>query len=254
LELANYHILGRILYYVPYHSPVHPGRVLSTFGFLSAIVEALNGWGASYSANQALPESQQAIGHALMKSSLLIQIFVTVSFVLLASFFHHRCLHDGIRSNRVQAPLLTLYISMTIITIRTIYRIVEYFGVANLRFGPGFDPMTISPVVRYEWFFYVFEASLMRINCVMFNVRHPRRYLPENNKIYLAQDGATELEGPGWEDPRPFYKTVIDPFDIGGMFRGQSSQSTKFWENNGYDGAARSRSNGNAKGTEEQAV
>jgi RTA1 like protein len=237
LELANYHILGRILYYVPYYSPLHPGRVFSTFAFLSALVESLNGWGASYSANQKLPQSQQDIGHALMKTALLLQLFVAISFVYLAVFFHMRCRRNGIRNRRVEGPLLTLYVSTAIITVRTIYRTVEYFGVASLRYGPGFDPNTITPVVRYEWFFYVFEASLMLINCVLFNFRHPRRWLPESNKTYLAQDGVTEIEGPGWEDPRPFWVTALDPFDIMGTVRGRSSQSHRFWENNGFEHA-----------------
>jgi len=38
-ELGNYYILGRILYYVPQHSPMHPGRVLTTFAAISGIVE-----------------------------------------------------------------------------------------------------------------------------------------------------------------------------------------------------------------------
>jgi hypothetical protein len=237
LELANYHVLGRILYYIPYLSPLHPGRVFSTFGFLSGVVEALNGWGASYSANTSLTEDKIQIGHNLMKASLLLQVFVASAFVFLAVFFHVRVLKAGIHNKRVQAPLLTLYISTAIIFVRTIYRIVEYFGFANLRFGPGFDPMTISPVIRYEWFFYVFEASLMLVNCVLFNFRHPRRYLPESNRIYLAQDGVTEIDGPGWEDKRHFLITILDPFDLSGSFRGKSQQSHKFWENNGFDSA-----------------
>jgi hypothetical protein len=227
--------------------------VLSTFAFLSGIVEALNGWGASYSANQSLTPQQQDAGHALMKTSLMLQIFVAVSFILLAVFFHVVCLRHGIRNHRLQDPLLTLYISTAIITVRTIYRIIEYFGVAGLRYGPGFDPNTISPVVRYEWFFYVFEASLMLANCVLFNFRHPRRYLPENNKIYLAQDGVSEIEGPGWEDPRPWYITFVDPFDVLGACRGHSRQSHKFWEDNGFASGGGSNANGVASQKSEQA-
>src|SRR4051794_40424114 len=38
-ELGNYYILGRILYFVPHCSPIHPGRVLTTFAAISSIVE-----------------------------------------------------------------------------------------------------------------------------------------------------------------------------------------------------------------------
>lgn len=218
------------MYYVPYNSPIHPGRVLTTFGFISGIVEALNGWGASYSANQSLTDSEIEIGHALIKTSLLLQIVVAMLFITLAVTFHRRCVVAGITNERLYKPLWTLYTSMTLILARTIYRIVEYFSVAELRYGPGFDPATISPIVRYEWFFYVFEAALMLCNLVMFNIRHPRRYLPKNNKIYLSTDGITEIEGPGYKDPRKLWQTLIDPFDIQGLVTGRGRETDKFWE------------------------
>ena len=238
LELANYHILGRILYYVPYHSPLHPGRVLSTFAFLSGIVEALSSWGASYSANQSLTDSQMNTGHALIKTSLLLQIVVATCFIALTVTFHRRCLQSGLDNRNIYTPLRTLYISMTLILIRTIYRIVEYFGVASLRYrDPGFDPQSMTPVVRYEWFFYIFEATLMFINLAMFVVLHPRRCLPESNKIYLARDAVTEVEGPGWKDPRPFWQTVVDPFDLISLFgRNRGHGFQKFWEDDGIQG------------------
>lgn len=170
------------------------------------------------------------IGHALIKASLILQIVVAVCFIYLATIFHRRCLRNNIKNERLTGPLTTLYISMGLIVARTIYRLVEYFSVAQLRIGPGFDPMSMSPIIRYEWFFYVFEAILMLCNSVMFNVRHPRRYLPRSSKIYLATDGVTEVEGPGFLDPRPFWQTLIDPFDIHGLIKGKSSQMDKFWE------------------------
>lgn len=230
MELQNYHILGRILYYVPYLSPLHPGRVLSTFAFISGIIEALNGWGASYSANQSLADKEMNIGHALIKSSLVLQLVVLICFLLLTIGFHRRCRVHGIRNQTLDNPLLTLYISTGLIFSRTMYRLVEYFSISEFRYKPGFDPMSLSPIIRYEAFFYVLEATLMICNCVLFNIRHPRRYLPKNNKIYLALDGVSEVEGPGFKDPRPWWQTFIDPFDVLGLLKGKSSQSDKFWE------------------------
>lgn len=232
LELANYHILGRVLYYVPYCSPLHPGRVLSTFAFFSGIVEALSGWGASYSANQSLTTKEMQTGHALIKTSLILQLFVISCFVVLAIAFQRRCARLGVGSRRgVIGPLITLYISVGLILTRTVFRIVEYFGVANMRWGSEMNVGDISPAIRYEWFFYVFEASLMLVNVVMFNVRHPRRYLPEKYTVYLAQDGVTEVEGPGWKDPRPFWLTVLDPFNLTGAVLGRDRGQDRFWEN-----------------------
>lgn len=231
LELQNYHILGRVLYYVPYHSPLHPGRVLTTFGFVSMIIESLNGWGASYSANQSLSHSQMAAGHALIKTSLILQLAVISCFVILASFFHRRCRKAGAMNGRLRNSMMTLYVSTGLILARTIFRTIEYFGIAEYRFtDPDFDPQSMSPLIRYEVYFYIFEGSLMLINSYLFNFRHPRRYLPRSNKTYLAQDGVTEVEGPGFKDPRPFWQTLVDPFDLVGLFKGNSSQADKFWE------------------------
>ncbi len=90
---------------VPYHSPIHPGRVITTFAFISAVVEALNGNGAAYSANQSLPESKQDIGKALLKAALLIQLVIVGLFLLLAGTFHRRCLKAGIRNAKAQQCL-----------------------------------------------------------------------------------------------------------------------------------------------------
>ncbi|TDZ35125.1 Lipid-translocating exporter-like protein RTA1 [Colletotrichum spinosum] len=242
LELANYHVLGRLLYYAPYCSPLHPGRVLSTFAFFSAIVEALNGWGASYTANQSLSRGEMAAGHALVKTSLVLQLFVMACFVVLAVEFHRRCARANVAGKRgVRGTLVTLYASVALIFTRTVFRVVEYFGVADLRWGPGMDVGGISPAIRYEVFFYVFEASLMLANVAMFNVRHPRRYLPEKYTVYLALDGVTEVDGPGWRDPRAFWLTVVDPFDLGGLMRGRNMRMDRFWEVGGGDDAGGGR-------------
>ncbi|KAE8153108.1 RTA1 like protein-domain-containing protein [Aspergillus avenaceus] len=230
LELANYHILGRILYYVPYHSPIHPGRVLTTFGMLSALVEVLNAIGVSYIANPNLPDSTVELGHILMKASLIAQVVVVTIFCLLAGLFQHRCYRSGIRNRSIPVPLLTLYMSTFLIFVRCIYRIVEHFGASTVHSSQLDDLSELSPILRHEWFFYVFEASLMLLNTLLWNALHPRRFLPERSNIYLAQDGETELKGPGWKDHRPFLMTFLDPFG----WLDKDKKERPFWENNGY--------------------
>jgi hypothetical protein len=228
-ELANYFILSRILYYVPYHSPIHPGRVLTTFGFISTIIEALNGNGAAYVANTSLPQKKQEIGHSLLKSALILQLVVLSLFVVLAITFHRRCLKAGLVPNNLVQPLRTLYISSTLIGIRTTFRTVEYFTASSLNFHGEIDPNSLSPLLRYEWFFWVFEGSLMMINTFLLNFSHPMRYLPRNNKVYLALDGVTEVEGPGYDDKRHWLVTVVDPFDLASALRGKKLEE-RFWE------------------------
>ncbi|CAK7271727.1 hypothetical protein SEPCBS57363_004771 [Sporothrix epigloea] len=232
-ELANYIVLGRILYYVPHLSPIHPGRVLTTFAAISSVVEALNANGASYSANTSLPQSKQNMGHILIKVSLILQLVVVVLFLLLAIIFHRRTLRAGIHNARLTNALTTLYCSEALLLTRTIYRVVEYFSVDQLHDADGIDPNTLSPILRYEWFFYVFEASLMLCNTFLINVRHPRRYLPKSTKTYLARDGVTEITGPGYKEERNFVMTLIDPFDLIGLIRGRDKK-TAFWDQPQY--------------------
>ncbi|PGH11497.1 hypothetical protein AJ79_04872 [Helicocarpus griseus UAMH5409] len=236
LELADYHVLGRILYYVPYCSPLHPGRVLTTFGFLSGVVDAPNAIGISYIANPSVTEKRTRLGHILMKTSLVMQLLVIATFCMLAFSFQRKCTTAKMSGNRrVTAPLVTLYLSMFVIFARCIYRTVEHFGFSDKDGMSGkwivSDVGTLSPIVRFEWFFYVFEAALMLINSVLWNVRHPGRYLPENYNTYLTRDGVRELVGPGWKDERPWIVTVCDPF--GWFVKGEKGEKP-FWETDGY--------------------
>jgi hypothetical protein len=189
------------------------------------VVQVLNGNGAAYTANQSLSESQRNTGKALLKAALLMQIVVVALFVTLAAYFQVKCRRNGISSSKVNNALTTLYISTGIITVRNIYRIVEYFDISNLNYwDPNFDPMSASPIIRYEWFFYVFEVSLMLLNSVLLNVRHPRRWLPKSTKVYLAKDGVTEVIGPGYKQERNLFLTLIDPFDIYGVVTGKDKK------------------------------
>lgn len=182
---------------------------------LSSIVEMLNGLGVSWMANPAVKGSMRSVGRAMLKASLLLQIVVITLFVILVALFHRRCAAPGREPHlrRVSGPLLTMYISTAVILVRCIYRTIEYFYVADVRDFSNVD--ALSPLVRFEWFFYVFEASLMLVNEVSWNVRYPMRGLPRDYHIYLAQDGVTEVEGDGWGDKRSFIVTLLDPF---GMF------------------------------------
>jgi hypothetical protein len=126
-EGANYIILGRILYYIPYLSPIHPGRVITTFVTLDTIVGALTGSGAGQLANPDV--SHKKIGEALLKAALIIQLFMMACFVAIAGKYHRNVRKRGIMTWKLERPLITLYASCVLITIRTIYRTVEVSGV-----------------------------------------------------------------------------------------------------------------------------
>ncbi|KAG2419700.1 hypothetical protein HFD88_004496 [Aspergillus terreus] len=225
-EGANFFILGRILYYIPYHSPIHPGRVFSTFVAMGIVIESITANGAALVANTSNSQSSQNIGKALLKAALILQIALMVGFVSLAGKFYYNCARGGVLNRKVKNALYVLFTSCTLITVRTIYRTVEYFTAASLNVS-NIDQ--ISPVLKDEWFFWIFETLVMYSNTTLLNLLPPMRWLPRSNKIYLAEDGVTEIEGPGYEDRRPFLLTFIDPFDLVGLIT-KRGKKEKYWE------------------------
>ncbi|KAJ2973425.1 hypothetical protein NUW58_g8941 [Xylaria curta] len=219
LELANYHVLGRILYYVPYFAPLPPGRVLATFGGLLALVEVLNAVGVALSANPSSASSQQELGSRLILAAIGIQLGVIVIFITIASIFHRRCIRAGVYAKAVSTPLITLYVSMTFIAIRSIYRLVEHIDNTTVDLKHPETLKTLSPLLRYEWFFYIFEATLMLLNSVLWNIWNPGRYLPKNYHVHLAQDGTTEIEDGEDADDRTLLAKTAHVFTFGILFR-----------------------------------
>jgi hypothetical protein len=226
-EGANYFILGRILYYIPYHSPIHPGRVFTTFVAVGIAIEAITANGAVRVAGADSTPTSVSTGKALLKSALILQIALMVGFMALAGRFHHNCSKGRVMNHKIKRTLIVLYISSTLITIRTIYRTVEYFTAASLNTYEDIEH--ISPVLKQEWFFWVFEVVFMYSNTTLLNVFHPMHTLPRSNKIYLAKDGVTEIEGPGYDDPRPWFVTLVDPFDVYGLIVHRGKKE-KYWE------------------------
>jgi hypothetical protein len=213
----DYFILSRIMFYIPSIAPLHPGRITTTFLGIDAIIEAMIGNGAARLANLSLSASQREIGAILVKVSLILQAIMFVLFVTLTAYFHRQAIKRNVLNRNIKHVLYTLYVSSGLITIRCIYRIVEFFE--------GWE----GELNTHEAYFYVFDASFMLLNTVMFNIWHPGKRLPPNNHTFLSKDGQTELTGPGWQDDRQFWVTFFDPFDIGGLIRGKDKK-TRFWD------------------------
>jgi hypothetical protein len=219
---ADYFILGRTLYYIPYLSPIHPGRVWTTFVGLDIVVEAITGNGASLLANQSLTETRRNIGLSLIRASLIMQVVLFALFASVVVLFHMRARRANVVNHRLKVIIYTMYASCTLIGTRNIFRTVISFTALS------------SYVHTTEWPIWVWETLPMLLNTIILNIWPPAKYLPSNNKVYLARDGKTELLGPGWVDKRPFLLTLIDPFDIGGLIRGED-KNNRFWEADGIE-------------------
>ncbi|KAL6892151.1 hypothetical protein GGI43DRAFT_387025 [Trichoderma evansii] len=218
LELSNYHVLGRIFFYVPHCAPLPASSVLRVFGGLMALVEALNGVGASLSSNPSASPSTQTLGSHLIMAVLVIQVGVITIFVCLTATFHIRCTKASVQSKSVKTLLATLYMSMTLIFIRCIYRLVEHTGNTKVDITNIEALRQLNPLLRYEVYFYIFEATLMLLNSFLWNLWNAGRLLPKNPNIYLAQDG-TEAMVEVVPDSRSLLQMVINVLSFGILFR-----------------------------------
>ncbi|KAL5351054.1 hypothetical protein ACLOAV_004628 [Pseudogymnoascus australis] len=215
-ELGNYLVLSRCLHYMPHLSPLHPHRTLTLFLGLSVGVEVLTTIGAVQNITSKT-QAKQDLGKLAVMSLLLA----------VAGTYHRRASRVGILTKHsntadIKNVLITLYGSCGLITVRTIYRTIEYFDAAALR-PPYTAGEAISPLIRYEWLFWVFEGMLMIINSVLLSWRHPGKLLPKRNNIFLRPDG-TERVG---EEFRPMLLALLDPLDILGLVLGTDK---KWWE------------------------
>jgi hypothetical protein len=201
------------------------------------IVEVLTAQGAQRAVNSSSTPDEIAAGKALLKSALIVQLFVLALFVGVAGRFQYLCSKTdmlakvGDARGRILGLLLTLYISSSLIGTRTIYRTIEYFQTAAIQTpqaGETFDITSIPVVVRYEWFFLVFESTLMFTNTVMLNFRHPGKYLPKTITTYIGEDGV-EREGCKFKDPRSIIVQILDPFEIWGLIKGNDKKD-RWWE------------------------
>lgn len=197
---------------------MHPGRVISTFVGLDAVIGALTANGAAIASDPTNSASRLRSGRDQFRASILLQLVCFIAFIGLEITFHRRCLKaKNIVTPRLRSVFILLYVSSGLILVRNIYRVIEVFE--------GLD----GYIGSHEAFFYVFDGALMLINTVMFNIMHPMMFLPNSLKVYLATDGCSERMGPGWMDKRNFFLTLIDPFDVVGLIKGKDKKE-KFWE------------------------
>ena len=158
------------------------------------IVEALNAAGVSLKADSSSPASEQALGGNLIIVAVALQAVVILIFAVIAGMFHVRCAKVGIVTRTVMTPLLTMYVSMGLIFVRCVYRLVEHAGGGTTVDFHDIDNLnSLTPLLKYEYWFYIFEATLMLLNSALWNIWHPGRFLPGDRRVHLAADSRTEV-------------------------------------------------------------
>jgi hypothetical protein len=214
LRSSVFHILARTLYYIPWFSPLHPGRILTTFVGVDFLIELMVANGAAKAVNTSAGVAERLAGQILIKTALILQACTFRAYVAIMAVWHTRARGKGLMTGNLRRVVAVMYTSAPLISVRCIYRIVEYFEgwmgwivseVVTFQYLlPGLRLTAYSSRRRntHEAYFYVFEALLVLANSVMLNAMHPGPLLPRDSRVYLAPDGFTELKGPGWRDPR----------------------------------------------------
>lgn len=230
---AEYFILGRLFAYLPYHTPIHPGRVLSTFFMLSVIVESLTANGAANSSGTGRSEGQIKNGLACLKAALIIQTCIEAFFFSLVALLEYRCRKARKFPRNIRMVCYTLYVTSFMMFVRCIIRTIEGFDAAACDpNAPDYDGYC-GYISRHEWCLYIFEIANITVFVVLLTVFHPGKYLPRDTNVFLDPvDGHTERVGPGFSsaDARPLWKTIIDPFNFYGILTGRGMVMRRFWE------------------------
>jgi hypothetical protein len=230
---SEYFILGRLMAYLPYHAPIHPGRVLSTFVLLSAVVESLTANGAANSAGTGRTPSQVKNGLNCLKAALILQCFVEAFFFSMVATVEYRCRQAKNFPHHIRMICYILYITSFMVLVRCIVRTIEGFEAAACNANPSGPPNHCGYISNHEEFLWVFEIANITLFVILLAIFHPGKYLPRSSRIFLdPADGKTERVGPGFgkADKRPLLVTIIDPFNLYGIITGKGLKVDKFWE------------------------
>jgi len=114
--------------------------------------------------------SGMALGQHIIIVGLVLQVLFFTLFLVVAIIFHYRINKAPTQlSQTVNVPwmryLWVLYGGSLLIMIRNLFRVIEY--------SQGQDGYLLST----ETWLYVFDASLMLINMVLFQVLHPSKII-----------------------------------------------------------------------------
>ncbi|KAF7961088.1 hypothetical protein EAE96_000755 [Botrytis aclada] len=141
---------------------------------------------------QAKTASKIKLGENIITGGLVVQVAFFAFFIVTTSIFHRRIIRaeGGAHASAVpwQQYLYILYIASTFIMIRSIFRIAEYVQ--------GSDGALLST----ETYIYVFDATLMFLVMVIFNLRHPSAIIQGKGQQYQTPVSTGSREGYPMED------------------------------------------------------
>ncbi|PSK57915.1 RTA1-like protein 2 [Elsinoe australis] len=231
---AESFILGRILAYLPYHAPIHPGRVLSTFIFISVIIEVFVNTGAANSSGRTDPSkaNQVKTGIAMYKAGLILQCVLEAGFLSLTAYIHHRARTTRTLPKNIRTMIFMLYLTSSMILLRTVVRTVEGFEGTKCSKTADNPLGYCGYLSTHEWVLWVLEVANITLYVCFLTYFTPGAFLPRSHKVFLdPTDGKTERLGPGFSvaEKRSLLATVLDPFNVAGILTGKGHAMSEFW-------------------------
>ncbi|RAK98147.1 RTA1 domain-containing protein [Aspergillus ibericus CBS 121593] len=177
-----YMILGRIIRLVHGDSrsligPSWLTKIFVTGDVLSFFIQS-GGGGMMASAKSA---SSVSLGNKIIVIGLIVQLVFFGFFIIVSMVFHLRMRSSPTPTSLAISPpwytyMRVLYAASVFVMVRSVYRVVEYVQ--------GTDGV----LQQHEVYLYVFDAVLMLLCCLLFNVMHPSRIL-SSRQPYGKMDG-----------------------------------------------------------------
>ena len=163
-----YMVFGRMVYNYT-ASKKHFGVKAWRFGLYFVLLDfacfLVQVYGAASASGNTVPESQIERGlHIYMAGVGLQQAFI-LFFIFLAFRFHQYLNRHPESSAHAKRLLYVLYLVLTLITVRIIFRLIEY--------SKGIT----STIPNHEAYQYVFDSTPMFFALVAFNIMHPGRFM-----------------------------------------------------------------------------
>ncbi|KAI9741720.1 MAG: hypothetical protein M1834_000105 [Cirrosporium novae-zelandiae] len=185
-----YMVLGRIIQLTDgeEHSLIRAKlltKVFVTGDVLSFFVQSTGGGMMAQSSGKNLK-----LGERLITIGLLIQILFFGFFMIVAGVFHYRiALYPTGRCLTLTVPwkryLWILYSASLLIMVRSVFRVIEYVQ--------GSDGM----LLQHELYLYIFDATLMFLTMVIFNIFHPSKIISKYHRVDGTQPAPSRGSGAG---------------------------------------------------------